>query len=78
MSKRIPASDKDKDKQPSGKSDKDKPSGPDPNRMTGPRLAGLYQQLKQAEKQSDAPKAKNGDAPVANGSSRGESSKSKH
>ncbi|KAK8056887.1 Chromodomain helicase [Apiospora rasikravindrae] len=73
VSKRIPAS----DKQP-GKSDKDKPAGPDPNRMTGPRLAGLYQQLKQAEKQGDAPKAKNGDTPVANGSSRGESSKPKH
>ncbi|KAK7952062.1 chromodomain helicase [Apiospora aurea] len=75
VSKRIPASDK--DKQP-GKSDKDKPAGADPNRMTGPRLAGLYQQLKQAEKQGDGPKVKNGETPVANGSSRGESSKPKH
>jgi len=46
--------------------------------MTGPRLASLYQQLKMAEKNGDTPKANNGDTAVANGSSRGESSKSKH
>lgn len=52
--------------------------------MTGPRLAALYQQLKQAEKESaenKKPAAKNGDdmshsgPTLTNGSSHGESSK---
>lgn len=74
MSRRIPASDK--DKQPTGKGDKDKADGSDPNRMTGPRLAGLYQQLKNAEKNGDAVKAKHAEA--ATNGSRGESSQAKH
>ncbi|KAI0126013.1 SNF2 super family protein [Xylariales sp. AK1849] len=68
ISKRIPANDK---------SDKDKPSGPDPNRMTGPRLTALYQQLKLAEQNGDVQKTKIS-ASATNGSSRGESSRSKH
>jgi hypothetical protein len=52
--------------------------------MTGPRLAALYQQLKQAEKDSTESKklpTKNGDdakhssSALTNGSSNGESSK---
>jgi chromodomain-helicase-DNA-binding protein 1 len=72
ISKKIPASDKQSDKP-----DKDKPAGPDASRMTGPRLAGLYQQLKEAEKSGDVQKPKNSGS-VTNGSSRGESSKPKH
>ncbi|KAI1840610.1 hypothetical protein JX266_013214 [Neoarthrinium moseri] len=72
ISKRIPAS----DKQPSDKDGKDKPGAPDPTRMTGPRLSALYQQLKQAEKSGDV-KPKPSSSTVTNGSSRGDSSKSK-
>ncbi|ORY62103.1 P-loop containing nucleoside triphosphate hydrolase protein [Pseudomassariella vexata] len=77
ISKRIPPSEKEKH----GK------DNPDPIRMTGPRLARLYdqlkaQQLKEAEdmKQNngDAQKTKSSDLVVMNGSSRADSSMSKH
>ncbi|KAK9777001.1 putative Chromodomain helicase hrp3 [Seiridium cardinale] len=69
ISKRIPANDK--DKQPSDKND----SGSD-NRMTGPRLSTLYQQLRAAEKSVE--KTKSSGTGATNGSSRGESSRPKH
>ncbi|KAI2621231.1 P-loop containing nucleoside triphosphate hydrolase protein [Hypoxylon sp. NC1633] len=71
ISKRIPAS----EKQSSSKPEKEK-SGSQSGGMTGPRLAALYQQLKNAvEKDGDSQKSKTG-TPVANGgSARGESSR---
>ncbi|KAH8676249.1 SNF2 family domain-containing protein [Xylariales sp. PMI_506] len=72
ISKRIPAN----DKQPSDKDkDKEKPSGPDPNRMTGPRLSSLYQQLKLAEKDGEAKTKPSSGSGAANGASRSEASK---
>ncbi|KAI2466216.1 P-loop containing nucleoside triphosphate hydrolase protein [Annulohypoxylon bovei var. microspora] len=64
ISKRIPAS----EKQSSGKSEKEK----DKSGMTGPRLAALYQQLKEAEKIGDVQKPKSTGA-ITNGDSRSES-----
>jgi hypothetical protein len=73
ISKRIPSS----EKNPSDKASSEKPA----SALTGPRLAALYQQLKQqaAEegKNGDNPKTKGSNLVVPNGGlSRGESSKS--
>ncbi|KAI1379572.1 P-loop containing nucleoside triphosphate hydrolase protein, partial [Hypoxylon crocopeplum] len=72
ISKRIPAS----EKSSSNKPDKEKEKPESAVRMTGPRLAALYLQLKEAEKNGDAPKPKSSGTPITNGgSSRGESAK---
>ncbi|KAG4218607.1 hypothetical protein PC116_g32913, partial [Phytophthora cactorum] len=70
ISKRIPAS----EKQSSGKPDKEKDRSGSSG-MTGPRLAALYQQLKEAEKNGDAQKPKSSGTAIANGGSRSEPSK---
>ncbi|KAI1660868.1 P-loop containing nucleoside triphosphate hydrolase protein [Daldinia decipiens] len=71
ISKRIPAS----EKQSSGKPDKEKDKSGSGG-MTGPRLAALYQQLKEAEKNGDTTqKSKSSGTAIANGGSRGEPSK---
>jgi hypothetical protein len=86
ISKRIPPSEKqssnksekERGKSPSRKSPLEKPESS--GRMTGPKLAALYQLLKQqAEelKTGDNLKAKNSSSSIPNGGhSRGESSKS--
>ncbi|GAW12214.1 hypothetical protein ANO14919_015750 [Xylariales sp. No.14919] len=86
ISKRIPASEKQssskpekgREKSPSRKSPSEKPTSS--GGMTGPRLAALYQQLKQqAEegKNGDNPKTKSSSSTIPNGSvSHGQSSKS--
>ncbi|KAI0388031.1 P-loop containing nucleoside triphosphate hydrolase protein [Hypomontagnella monticulosa] len=73
ISKRIPASEKQSSSKPDKEKERDKAGS---QGMTGPRLAILYQQLKDAEKIGDAPKPKNSGAAITNGNSaRGESSK---
>ncbi|KAI0128052.1 hypothetical protein F4776DRAFT_664803 [Hypoxylon sp. NC0597] len=76
ISKRIPPS----EKQSSGKSEKEKEKDKAGSQMTGPRLAALYQQLKEAqkkdgEKNGDTQKPKISGAVTANGGPRGESSR---
>jgi hypothetical protein len=72
ISKRIPPSEKkekEREKSPSHKSSSDKPASS--GGMTGPRLAALYQQLKQAEggKNGESSKAKGSASAVTNGGS---------
>lgn len=86
ISKRIPASEKQsstkpekgREKSPSRKSPSEKPASS--GGMTGPRLAALYQQLKQQAEESkngDNTKTKSSGSTVPNGSgSHGQSSKS--
>ncbi|KAI1077094.1 P-loop containing nucleoside triphosphate hydrolase protein [Whalleya microplaca] len=86
ISKRIPASEKqssskpekekERDKSPSHKSSSEKHGSQ--SGMTGPRLAALYQQLKQSEdKNGDGKKRKTSGSPITNGgASRGEAPKS--
>ncbi|KAH9903966.1 P-loop containing nucleoside triphosphate hydrolase protein [Xylariomycetidae sp. FL2044] len=78
ISKRIPASEKQSSSKPEKEKERDRsPSGKSSDKaasqssgMTGPRLAALYQQLKQqADKNGDAGKPKSSNAAVTNGGS---------
>ncbi|KAI1632771.1 P-loop containing nucleoside triphosphate hydrolase protein [Biscogniauxia mediterranea] len=77
ISKRIPASEKQSSSKPEKEREKSSSEKPASQGMTGPRLAALYQQLKQQadEKNSDIPKTKDPKPAVTNGSSRSESSR---
>ncbi|KAI0007082.1 P-loop containing nucleoside triphosphate hydrolase protein [Xylariaceae sp. FL0662B] len=81
ISKRIPASEKQSsnkpENRPENRPERERERDKSQSGMTGPRLAALYQQLKQSEnKNSDDQKMKSSGSPITNGASRGEPPKS--